>query len=65
MLPSSAPPPGWTGEFSYAYMIKSGPSCHYGKIISGLSTMKVFYFEMPPFHKLLFFMCTELMSRNH
>ena len=25
MLPSSAPPPGWAGEFSCPYMVKQGP----------------------------------------
>ena len=41
-------------------MIKPGLSWHYGKIISGLSTMRVFDFEMLPFHKLLvFYVCRE------
>ena len=35
------------------YMVKPGLSWHYATITSGLSTMSVFHFEMPPFHKLL------------
>ena len=30
-----------------------------GKIISSLSTMGIFHFEMSPFHKPLFFMCRK------
>ena len=37
-------------------MIKLGLSLHYRNIISGLSTMRVFHFEMSSFHKLLLFM---------
>ena len=43
-----------------AWSSQPGLSWHYGKIISGLSTMRVFHFEMSPFHKLLFFyVCKE------
>ena len=36
-----------------------GQASHYGKIISGLSTMRVFHFEVSPFHKLLFSLCMQ------
>ena len=62
MLPSSAPPSGWAGELPCPYMVRLALSWHYGKITSGLSTMRVFHFEMLAFHKLLFFMCAESMS---
>ena len=39
-----------------------GLSWHYGKIISGLCTIRVFHFEMSPLHKFLFLMCSESMS---
>ena len=61
-LASAAPPPGRAGEFSCPYTVKPRLSWHYGKIISGLSTMRAFHFEMSPFHKLLFFMCAKGMS---
>ena len=39
-----------------------GLSWHYGGIISGLCTIRVFHFEISPLHKFLFFMCSESMS---
>ena len=55
MLPSLAPPQGWVGEYFCFYMVKPGLSWHYGKLMSSLSTMKVFYFEVSYFYKLLVF----------
>ena len=40
---------------------KKAPSWQYGKIISGLSTMSIFHFEMTPFHKL-FSRCAESIN---
>jgi len=42
------------------YLVIQGSYCHGSmeKIISGLSTMRIFHFEMTPFHKL-FFRCAE------
>ena len=41
-------------------MVKLGLSWYYRKIISGLSTMSVFHFELSSSHKLLFFyVCRE------
>ena len=48
--------------FFCSYMIKPELSRHYGKIISGFSTMKVFHFEISTFNKLLFFKFAESMS---
>ena len=51
MFPSSVPPPARAGEFSRPCMVQPGLSYHFGKIFSGLSTIRVFYFEKSPFHK--------------
>ena len=36
------PPSGWAEEFSCPYMVKPWLSWHYGNIISGLTTIRVF-----------------------
>ena len=69
-FPSSVPPPVWAGESSCLCVVKPRLSWHYGKIISGLSTMRSFHFEMSPFYKLLFLClcvpraCLELTGQN-
>ena len=40
-------------------MIKLGLSWHYGKIISGVSTVSVFQFEMLHFHNFFLTVCRE------
>ena len=54
---SSSPRSG-RGAFC-PYVVKPGLSRLYGKIISGLSTMSIFYFEISAFYKLLFYACRE------
>ena len=46
--------PGWAREFSP--LVKPGLSSHYGKIFSSQYNEGL-YFEVSPFHKLLFFVC--------
>ena len=58
VLPSSAPPRSWAGEYFCFCMVKPGLSWHYGKRISGLSTMRMFHFEVSSFYKLLLFFLT-------
>ena len=48
-----------TEVFFLSLRVKPGLSWHDGKIISGLSTMRVFHFEESPSHKWLFLVCTE------
>ena len=47
-LPSSAPSPDQAEDFSCTHMAKPGLSWYMEKIISCLSIMKVFKFEMLP-----------------
>lgn len=57
---SSVPPPDQGGKFSCPYRVKPGPSWHHGYIVLGLNTIRVFYFEMLPFHKIIvFYTCRE------
>ena len=57
---SSAFPPSGEG-FSCPYMVKPGLSWHYGKIISGLSTMRSFTLKCCLSINYCIFMCEESM----
>ena len=56
---SSAPPPGWAGQFSCPYMVKPGLSWHYGKLIPGLIQCGSFTLKCHLSINYCFYVCRE------
>jgi len=60
MFLSSAAPPGRAGKFTWLCMVRLGLSYStLEKYFQVSVQLRVFHFEKAPFHKRLFFVCTE------
>ena len=60
MFLSSAAPPGRAGKFTWLCMVRLGLSYStWEKYFQVSVQLRVFHFEKAPFHKRLFFVCTE------